>query len=64
MNWAGWQDFVTMGGYAVYVWGAIAMVGLVLAAEVSQIMLRRRGCRQRLGVLGTVELDHEDQNKT
>ena len=64
MNWTGWQDFVAMGGYAVYVWGAICMVGLVIVAEIGQVALRRRGCRQRLNMLGTVEFDHEDQNKT
>ena len=64
MNWTGWQEFMAMGGYAGYVWGAIVMVGLVIAAEVGQIVVRRHGCRRRLNMLCTVELDHEDQNET
>lgn len=64
MNWTGWQEFMAMGGYAGYVWGAIAMVGLVITVEISQIVLRRHKCRQRLSVLCTMELEHEDQNKT
>lgn len=64
MNWSGWSEFMAMGGYGGYVWGAMAMVGLVVAAEIGQIVLRRSTCRQRLNMLYAVERDHEDQNET
>jgi heme exporter protein D len=36
MNWQSWSDFWYMGGYAVYVWGSMGAVGLLLILEVLQ----------------------------
>ena len=42
MNWNSWNEFVAMGGYAPYVWGAVLMTAAALAAEVSALRWRRR----------------------
>ena len=33
MNWNSWQDFLAMGGYAVYVWGSYGVTAAALAIE-------------------------------
>ena len=33
MNWHSWQDFLAMGGYGLYVWGAFGAVLLALVLE-------------------------------
>ena len=54
MNWAGAADFLAMGGYGLYVWGAFGMVALVIGLEVAQLALRRRMLRARdAGDIGT-----------
>ncbi|MGJ7613966.1 MULTISPECIES: heme exporter protein CcmD [unclassified Variovorax] len=45
MNWNGWSDFVAMGGYGLYVWGAFGMTALVVLLEAVQLRARRRGLR-------------------
>jgi heme exporter protein D len=35
-------DFVAMGGYALYVWGSLAMCAAALVWEVATLMQRRR----------------------
>ncbi len=42
MNWAGWSDFVAMGGYGMYVWGSFAMCALVVVMELGLLTARRR----------------------
>ncbi|MFM9879962.1 MAG: heme exporter protein CcmD [Burkholderiaceae bacterium] len=47
MNWASLSDFLAMGGYGLYVWGSFGMVALTLAAEVTQLLLRRKALLQQ-----------------
>lgn len=47
MNWSSWSEFLSMGGYARYVWGSMAVTVLLIAGEVAQIAIRRRAQRQR-----------------
>jgi heme exporter protein D len=35
-------DFFAMGGYALYVWGSVAMCAVALAWEATTLVLRRR----------------------
>lgn len=44
MNWAfsSWQDFFAMGGYAFYVWLAVAATLLPLAGLVLHTLIQRR----------------------
>ena len=42
MNWASWSDFLAMGGYAPYVWGAFGVSAAALGLEGWLLALRRR----------------------
>jgi heme exporter protein D len=33
MNWASWNEFLSMGGYALYVWGSYLVCFAALAIE-------------------------------
>ncbi|MFP4129480.1 MAG: heme exporter protein CcmD [Halorhodospira sp.] len=46
--WDGIGDFLAMGGYALYVWGAFGMVALGLLLEGLLVARRRRQVRARL----------------
>ena len=48
MNWGSWQNFFTMGGYGLYVWGSYAVTLVVLVAEIVELVMRRRGVIERL----------------
>jgi heme exporter protein D len=48
MNWASWNDFFAMGGYALYVWGSYGVVFGLLATEIVLLILRKRGIMQQL----------------
>ncbi|MET0540925.1 MAG: heme exporter protein CcmD [Variovorax sp.] len=41
MNWGSWQNFWTMGGYGLYVWGSFGMVAAIVLVEVWQLRARR-----------------------
>ena len=47
MNWHSVQEFIAMGGYAVYVWGSFLMVAAVIAAELAQLAHRARALDAR-----------------
>lgn len=42
------QEFIAMGGYAFYVWGAYAVALIVLLANVIQPLYRRRRLMREL----------------
>ncbi|QGZ40659.1 heme exporter protein D [Pseudoduganella flava] len=46
MNWQSFGEFLHMGGYALYVWGACAMVAAALASEVMLVRRRLRLARR------------------
>lgn len=50
MNWGSFENFVAMGGYAIYVWGSYLVALGVLIAEL--VLLGRRK-RRLLGQLRT-----------
>lgn len=41
MNWNTLTDFVAMGGYGLYVWGAFGMAALSMAGEMLALRARR-----------------------
>ena len=43
MNWGSWDNFWAMGGYGLFVWGSYAMTVAVIAVEIWQLKVRRRG---------------------
>ncbi|HEY8023215.1 MAG TPA: heme exporter protein CcmD [Burkholderiaceae bacterium] len=48
MIWDSWADFFAMGGYALYVWGSIAVVALCMTGEVVMLRLRRNALMRQL----------------
>ncbi len=44
-----WSEFLSMGGYAVYVWGSYALGLLVVAGNVWAALRRRRQVIDELG---------------
>jgi len=48
MIWKNWGDFFSMGGYALYVWGAYGVTLVVMISEVVLLALRRRSLVERL----------------
>lgn len=56
MNWTSWSEFVEMGGYGAYVWGAYLVTLSMLAGEVISLTLRRRNVLRFLQDLVEEEL--------
>jgi heme exporter protein D len=42
MNWGSLANFLEMGGYAWYVWGAYGVTTVVIAAEIIALRAQRR----------------------
>jgi heme exporter protein D len=56
MIWDSWGDFFDMGGYALYVWGSIAMVAGMMLGETVGLMMRRKSlARQCSGPHGAIK---------
>ena len=49
MSWAGWSEFIAMGGHGAYVWSAFLMCAVALALEPWLLALRRRNIVDYLG---------------
>jgi heme exporter protein D len=48
MHWNSFSDFLAMGGYALYVWGAFGMTVLVMLLETWLTLRQQRAVRQRI----------------
>ena len=48
MNWSSWQEFVAMGGYGLYVWGAYAVTFVLLLVEVAGLASRGRALARQM----------------
>ncbi len=42
VNWGSWREFLAMGGYALYVWGAYVVTAAALVVEMALLRRRRR----------------------
>lgn len=49
MNWASWNDFFAMGGYALYVWGSYGVTLGLMVTEIVLLILRKRNILEHLG---------------
>jgi len=49
MNWSSWSDFFAMGGYALYVWGSVLMMLVLLVGEVAAVRMRRNSLMEMYG---------------
>lgn len=47
MQWGSVSEFLAMGSYALYVWGAYVVTAVVIAAEVVTLVRRRRTLRKQ-----------------
>jgi heme exporter protein D len=47
MHWSSWSEFVSMGGYGVYVWPSYAVTFALLAIEVLMVIKRKRAIARR-----------------
>jgi len=54
VNWGSWQNFLAMGGYALYVWSSYLVTLALLIAELALLVLRKRHAVRR--VRGTAGL--------
>ena len=43
MNWHSVNEFLAMGGYGLYVWGAVVVLAASLGIEVLALRLRAKG---------------------
>lgn len=62
MNWDSLQDFVRMGGYGIYVWGAYVVALLAMAGEtwLTARAQRRAALPEEAGGASGAEDDEED----
>jgi heme exporter protein D len=49
------MDFLVMGGYAFYVWGAYGVTALAIVAEIVSLRARRRAALDEAQVTATAE---------
>ncbi len=48
MNWQSWGQFWAMGGHGLYVWGSVLVVLGSVAAELLDVIWRRRAILKSL----------------
>jgi heme exporter protein D len=61
VNWGSLDEFLAMGGYGFYVWGAYLASFLVMAGEVISLVLRRRTIVKRVSRSASLIESHEAQ---
>jgi heme exporter protein D len=49
MNWSSWGEFLAMGGYGPYVWGAYLIALAVVIVELILLRLRHRNILRYFG---------------
>ena len=49
------SEFLAMGGYAFYVWGAYGVTALVIVVEIFAVRARRRGALEEARLAGPEE---------
>jgi len=47
MHWNSLSEFISMGGYGVYVWGSFGVTFVLLTAEIVVLRARKRKLAQR-----------------
>ena len=56
MQWNSIQEFLHMGGYALYVWGSLGTTAAAVALEIIQMRAQRRN------VLRSLAMDRESES--
>jgi len=60
MNWHSLGDFLDMGGYALYVWGAYGMTALAIAWELAMLAQRRQRAVEDLRAWRLIDGEADD----
>jgi heme exporter protein D len=47
MHWSSLSEFISMGGYGLYVWGSYALTLVLLGGEVMMLLKRKRDLSRR-----------------
>jgi len=47
MHWSSLSEFISMGGYGLYVWGSYALTLVLLGGEVFMLLKRKRDLSRR-----------------
>lgn len=63
MIWNSWGEFFAMGGYALYVWGSMAMVFGLMLAEVIGLRLRWKSNLAQLKQRSSMSRRKSNENK-
>lgn len=58
MHWHTWNDFLNMGGYALYVWGSFGVTFIVVAWELLALQQRRRLALKQIRQIQLLESTH------
>lgn len=64
MNWNSWNDFIAMGGYALYVWGSFFVVLACMAGEVFLLRQREKAIRTQLKNRNVREIARENTRES
>lgn len=61
MNWKSLDDFIAMGGYGFYVWGAYLVTAALFTTEILMLRMRRRAVEKscRMQALLSEQVKHE-----
>lgn len=61
MNWKSLDDFIAMGGYGFYVWGAYLVTAVLITGEIVLLRARRRAVEKarRMQALLSEQVKHE-----
>lgn len=63
MNWNSWSEFLSMGGYGVYVWGSYGMTLICVVGELIILKSRRRTSLSQIGLTSQANIN-ENKNET
>ena len=58
------SDFLSMGGYGFYIWGAYLVTALLMVAEVVLVRRRRRRLMKRLARIGRQQTNTSSENRS
>lgn len=64
MNWSNWSEFLSMGGYGVYVWGSYGMTLICVVGELVLLRNRRRTSLSQIGLTSQTNINEKNNETT
>ena len=58
LNWSSASDFLSMGGYGLYVWGSFGVTALVMLLELWSLSMRRKSLLASQGDADETDLEN------